>query len=742
MKKTKIFALLLALLMVATMVAACTPTSDTSDTPSGDTSSTTSDTPAVEFDGTEGYVNLDGKVYGEDYTSVYEKYGKDITIADVQKNDDGDCYIEKDGKQYILGLDFLSMAMVYNCGNGTLEEQNSAYTKWWQYYIERWNKMLPEIPLYCNQYYDVYSTKIQQVKENPTNPLWSAAAALIDWTSVKEDNSIILGNSTELSGLFRYSSYGVSNPGAADQDIEGLTVELGTVVANKNGAYVWNPTVVKSHTETVNDDGSKTFEIEIYDDLKFSDGSAVTAKDYLVGTLVFSTKVATAAMGRNKMRGMNVVGYESFAAYDGGEEGTKELSGLRMFGDYKFSVTIDKQYLPYFYDIAYAGFSAQYAKMWLGDAEIKDDGNGCYITDDFYAKEGDEYAMAAHLNATSQNTDTTYPYSGPYYVESYDAASKIATLKVNTYYKGNYEGSKPSIGTVIYKRVVTATQLQDLKSGGVDILMGVTGGDATKEALKLIDESNGAYDDVNYGRAGYGKLGFRCDFGASQFTAVRQAIALCMDRPDFAKKFTSGYGGVVEGPYYSTFWAYAAVKNDIKLDAYATDKDAAIKTLEADGWVYDKDGNTYTEGIRYKKIAASIITEADKTFASADGKYKTEKVGDFYYMPLVINWFGTTDNDFTDLLVGAFQENSNLADCGAYITAKAGDFYPMLAELYQQDYGSGVYGGVPTYAAFNFATGYNSAVYDYAYNNTVDNTMYDMYSQYYIIDEADIIFLK
>ena len=66
----------------------------------------------------------------------------------------------------------------------------------------------------------------------------------------------------------------------------------------------------------------------------------------------------------------------------------------------------------------------------------------------------------------------------------------------------------------------------------------------------------------------------------------------------------------------------------------------------------------------------------------------------------------------------------------------------MLAELIQNDYGSGKYGGTPAYSAFNFATGFTSAVYDYSYQMTIDPEMYDDYSAYYIKDVADIIFLK
>lgn len=557
--------------------------------------------------------------------------------------------------------------------------------------------------------------------------------------------TIILGNSTELGGLFHHSSFGVSNPGAADNDVNSLTTELGTVVASKDGNYVWNPTVVKDHKETVNEDGSKTFEIEIYDDLKFSDGSAVTAKDYLAYVLAFSSPVADQASGTTNRAGMTLVGYDAFKAYDGTNDGVDEASkafaGVRMLGEYKFSFTVHSDHLPYYYDTTYAAVTAQYAKKWIGDAEIKDDGEGCYLTEAFYAKNDEgKYATADTIKDTAYNADHKYPYSGPYYVESYDTTNSTATLKLNPYYKGNYEGTKPSIGTVVYKYVVTETMIEALRTGEVDVLMGVTGGDVTLSALQLVKDSEGKFDSVDYGRAGYGKLGFRSDFGPIQFESVRKAIAYSLDRPDFAKKFTGGYGGVVHGPYYKDFWAYKAVSSMITLQDYAKDTNKAIAILEADGWVYDKDGNEYTSGVRYKKIPASEIKEADTTYASKDGSLTTTKVGDDYYMPLVINWFGTTPNDFTDLLEDDFAGSSNISGIGMSVQYSLGNFSAMLAELYQQDYGGATYGGTPMYSAFNFATGFNSAVYDYSWNCTVDNEMFLDYSQWYLMDAADIIY--
>ena len=689
--------------------------------------------------------SINGKEYGVDYTSLYSQFGKETTIADVTEDEEtGLCYIEKDGVEYELGLDFLSMAMVYNTQvvDGW-DTEDDVYATWWRYYMQRWNYLMPEIPLYANEYYDLYNAQIKGTDEHPTNPYWSPAAALIDWTSEKEDNSIIIGNTTDLSGKFRYAAFGGTNPGAADLDVQKLTNGLETVATTKEGGYEWNPTVVKSHEETMNEDGTRTYTVTIYDDLKLSDGTPVTVKNYVVFPMVFSSPVGVAAAGKDHQAGMTLEGFKTFNTYDGTEgSGTKELAGLRMIDDYTYSITVAADYANYFYAITYAGLSAHDVSLWIGDADVKDDGNGVYFTDDFYAKKDDKYVMADHIVAASQNTDTTYPYSGPYVVKSYDSADKSAVLELNPNFKGNYEGVKPTIAKVVYKKIVSSTQLEDLKAGTLDVIAGITGGDETNEALALADGSEGKYVYTHYSRAGYGKLGFRADYGPAQFTEVRQAVAYCMDRAKFAKDFTGGYGGVVDGPYYSGSWMYkAAVDQGMILNAYATSVDSAIEVLTEGGWVYDAEGNDYVEGVRYKKIPGAIATENDINYKSKDGAYVTTKVGDDYYMPLVLNWYGTSDNPFTDQLMTGFASNDNVIAAGFNVQYTIGDFAPMLDELYQAAV-YGYYSGSPMYSVFNFATGFTSAAYDYAYNMTIDPAMYDDYSAYYIKDEADIFWLK
>ena len=750
----KLLSLVLAVVMVLGLVACggnapetTAPAAPVETTPAApETTAPAAEKPIAELK------SLANKEYGVDYVSLYSKFGKDVTIDQVIEDPEtGFAYIEIDGTLYTLGMDFLSYAMVYNTAvpeGGMWQTEDDVYATWWKLYIQRWNYLLPEIPLYSNEYYDLYNAQIGGVVEYPTNPYWAPASALIDWTSSKEDNSIILGNTTDLSGKFRYANFGANNPGAADLDVQGLVVGLETVVASKEGGYVWNDTVVAEHSEVDNEDGSRTITIKLHDDLKFSDGSPVTAKNYVAFTLAFSTPVAAQAAGKDHMSGMNFVGYEAFAAYDGtnaAEDGSvsKEFKGIRLLDDLTFSVTVDPQYLPYFYSIAYGSFSAQALNLWLGDADIVDDGNGVYLTDNFYAKDGDSYTMAAHIESAAWDKTDAYPYSGPYMVESYNEADKSATLVKNPEFKGNYEGTVPSIEKVVYKKIVPDTQIADFTSGNLDVIAGITGGNETNEAITLADESNGKYVYSHYSRAGYGKLGFRGDFGPVQFVEVRQAIAYCMDRATFAKDFTGGYGGVVDGPYYTGSWMYkAAVADGMMLDAYATSADSAIAVLEAGGWVYNADGSDYAgTGVRYKKIPAAEIQEQDITFQSKDGAYKTEKVGDDYYMPLVLNWYGTSNNEFTDLLVTGFMENENVKACGMVVQNTIGEFNPMLDELYQAPI-YGFYSGTPLYTCFNFATGFTSAVYDYSYNWEIEPTMFDNYSICYIKDLADAYWLQ
>ena len=568
-----------------------------------------------------------------------------------------------------------------------------------------------------------------------------------DTPAVKNENKVIVGSTTDLAGDFRWPGFGGSSAGAADQDVNGLIVGYATMETNQGGAYVWNDTAVKAHSETEDENGNLVITIEINPGLKFSDGSEIKAVNYIASILAFSTNVSVQA-GHTGRSGQAFVGFDSFNAYNGEEaEGaTKEFAGIRLLDEYTFSMTIKApDYYPYYFANTYGAVSPEALGLVLGEGvEVKDDGNGAYLTEAWYEKDAEgAFVKAAHLEAARYDWNT-YPVSGPYYVSDWDDSTKIATLTINPEFTGNFEGQKPSIKTIVYTKIVQETQLDQFKTGQVDILSGITGGDDTKAALAVVDESNGKFDEVHYQRAGYGKLQFECDFGPTMFASVRKAVAYVLNTSEFAEAFTGGYGTVVYGPYSPDFDMWVAVEDEINLIDYSFSVENAKQALIDGGWIYNETGAEFVEGtdtVRYKKLTAEEATDVNIAYASVantDGKeYKTVKVGDDYYMPCVINWFGTTNNNVTDMLGARLVGTENVAAIGMVVRSTVGDFDKLLGEIYREtSYG---YGGTPTFGMFNLATGWNSAVYDYAYNWSLD-PIYFGYSSNKLYDEYDVAF--
>ncbi|MDE7225112.1 MAG: hypothetical protein K2O34_15205, partial [Acetatifactor sp.] len=438
------------------------------------------------------------------------------------------------------------------------------------------------------------------------------------------ENKVIMGNTTDLTGDFRYPGWGSSSVGASDQDIGRLTIGYGTQEVAEDGNVVWNDTAVKSHTEVENEDGTATFTVELNEGLTFSDGTPITAKNYLVRVLSFSSPVSMEA-GHPGMAGNAFVGFDAFHTYTGEEaEGTsKEFEGVRLLGDYSFSVTVSSDYYPYYFAYTYAGFDPTPMGLFLGEGvDIVDDGNGAYLTENYYEKDGDSYVKAAEIEANRYDL-TKYPFSGAYVVSDWDASTKQATMTINPEFKGNYEGQVPSIETIVYVKLIQETQLEELTSGGTDILGGVTGGADTTAALAVVDGEN--FSEVHYQRAGYGKIQFDCDFGPTMFQEVRQAVAYLLNRTEFCQTFTGGYGVVVDGPYSPDLGPWKAVQDDIDLIDYAFSPETAKKVLEDGGWIYNSKGEEFVEGaegvdaVRYKKLTAdeaNALDGANKTYAS------------------------------------------------------------------------------------------------------------------------------
>lgn len=493
---------------------------------------------------------------------------------------------------------------------------------------------------------------------------------------------ITIGQSTEMTGEWG-SSYFQNN--AADKAIRDLIYGYATVEYDKDGQFHLNETVVENHEETENEDGSKTHKFIIKEDLTYDDGTPITAKDYVASIMFWSSSVI-GDMGGGNTAGQDFVGWNEFAT---GE--SKIFPGVNLLGDYEFAFTFDPSKVPYFYELAMASAGPLKLDFWTDETvDILDDGEGCYFTDNFTVENFEDRINEARR-------EVPRPSTGPYYLKSYDEATKTAVVEVNESFKGNFEGVKPRIKTIIQKKVTDQTSLDELAVGSIDILPKLASGVDINGAFNLHDQ--GGYSFSEYPRAGYGNIRFSCDFGPTADKEVRQALAHLLDRNEFAKSFTGGFGTVVHGPYGEGSWFYQETKSELEsqINQYPYDLEKAKQLLDEAGWNLDANGGAYESGLRHKK--------------DADGNI----------VPLVIEWASTENNEVSDLLVIKLQENPDLEEAGIKINQTAMAFGELLNYMYR-DATQGDKYGVPSYHMFNLASNF-PVVYDRKNDVTTDDSM-------------------
>ena len=475
---------------------------------------------------------------------------------------------------------------------------------------------------------------------------------------------MVIGSITQLENEFYDTNYSSAETNYNLYDL--LHGGAQAVVYTKEGEFQYNDTVVASHEETENEDGTKTFTVTIKDGLVWSDGTPITAKDYVFAVLLESS---------DEMAGVDQypsnVGY-SYVGYDEWFAGTADtFAGVHLVDDMTYSLTVKAEELPYHYDITYASVRPRPLHVIAPDCDVVDTENGAQITGEFTTE---------LLSETINNTETGYRYNpqvtcGPYLFDSFDQASQQATLKVNPNYMGDYRGVKPVIETLIIKTVSSDTMMNELEAGTVDLLYSSSGGDTINAGLDLVEE--GAANQVSYMRNGYGKIQFDCSVFPTDSQNVRQAIAYCLDRNEFARQYTGGYGSVVHSFYGLAQWEYQESADWINenLNTYDMNVEAAIALLEEDGWTLNADGTPYSgSGVRYKDV---------------DGELK----------PLVIEWCNSEGNPVSELLATMLPETMEAA--GMQLNATTTDFATLLSGL--------EHAGDTQYNMYNLATGFATA---------------------------------
>lgn len=500
---------------------------------------------------------------------------------------------------------------------------------------------------------------------------------------------MVIGSTTQVINEFYDTGFSASETNYNMYDL--IHGGYDTVVFSKEGEFQYNDTVVASHEETENEDGTKTYTVTINDGLVWSDGTPITAKDYVFAALLENSDEMAGVDGYPCNSGYTYVGYDEWL--DGSADA---FAGVHLVDDMTFSLTVKAEELPYHYDITYALLRPRPLHVIAPECDVEDTENGATITGDFTTE---------LLQETINNVDTGYRYNpkvtcGPYLFDNFDEASQQATLKANPEFVGDYRGVKPSIETLVIKTVSSDTMMNELESGSVDLLYGCSGGDTINAGLDLVEEGKAA--DTTYMRNGYGKIQFDCSVFPTDSQNVRQAIAYCLDRNEFARQYTGGYGSVVHSFYGLAQWEYQDSVEWINenLNTYEMNVDAAKELLEEDGWNLNADGTPYSgTGTRYKEVDGEIV-------------------------PLVITWCNSEGNPVSELLATMLPET--MAEAGIELQATTTDFATLQNGI--------LHAGDTMYNMYNLATGFATANSPWYYFSS-DEAWMGNYNTNWIADE-------
>lgn len=531
----------------------------------------------------------------------------------------------------------------------------------------------------------------------------------------KADGQVVIGTSTEASGDWAYSAF-VRNPNATDKAVMTLTDDMTTVDSDQHGDYGINKTVVKSYERIEEENGNVTYKFVINDGLKFNNGEAVTAQNFVAWTM-FVTSPAGKEMGVVSATYNMLPGG---LAYRNGE--TNVLSAVHLYDEKTFSITIAKtgedgetSYLPYYYDITYAAMQAVNLTYWFGEGwSVKDDGEGVYFVNadgkEFTAETVGETVEAARFATGNRVT------AGPYNLVSFDQSSREIVLEVNENYNGNFEGQKPGIQKLVIVKTSEDTVMDMITTGQIQIYSQIADGSEVNDVMDLIEAGTINSSTSQYDRAGYGYFGFACDLGPTQFTEFRQAIAYLLDRVEFAQTFCKGWGSVVHGPYCTAFTMTAKTDIEKKINHYDYNPEKAVELLKQAGFVYNADGSDYVDGsgeVRYAKV-----TEEQAKYYESFNKVLADGT---ILMPATVNWASSEGNAVPALLSTMLANSDATKAAGVSIVKTEMTFPSLLSYMYRQET-NGAVGDftVPTYNMFNLATGYNGGVYDESYNWTTD----------------------
>ena len=358
-----------------------------------------------------------------------------------------------------------------------------------------------------------------------------------------------VGSTTPMKGDFFTDMWGNA---ASDIDVRMLIHSYPLIEWNHEvGRYELNPVVVSGMTETEDREGNRTFRISLYEDLRYSDGTEISASDYVFSILLAACPEIS-EIGGVSGKADYIQGYEDYA-----EGKSDRLAGVGLAGRDEFTVTVSHDYLPYFYELGLLNFMPYPIHVIAPGCVVKDDGQGAYIANADGSP--DPLFTSELLRKTILDPDQGYRYhpsvtSGPYILEDFDG--RTASFGLNPYFKGDASGLKPTIERLEYSPADNAALISELENGTLDLVNKIADRETLEKGIALVSSSSDEYAMSSYPRTGLSFLSFCGERSAVSDVKVRQAVAWCLNREAVKDGYEGEFGLAVSGYYGIGQWMY------------------------------------------------------------------------------------------------------------------------------------------------------------------------------------------
>ena len=209
------------------------------------------------------------------------------------------------------------------------------------------------------------------------------------------------------------------------------------------GTFKPDPMVVRKVITHDLEDGSRTYTFYLKTDLKYSDGSKITAWDYAFSQL-FVVAPEIYDCGGTPVHEDYLVGYDQYVS---GE--LSYFPGVRVLNDYTLQFTVQDEYVPFFYEYGLFYCTPFPIKEIAPGVVVKDDGDGVYLANEDETIT-EPIFTADLIKKTVLDPETGYAshpkvVSGPYTVVSFEGDTGV--FEINPYFKGdeNHHSVLPTI---------------------------------------------------------------------------------------------------------------------------------------------------------------------------------------------------------------------------------------------------------------------------------------------------------